>query len=165
MSKQYRDIYASVFLLLVSIVMFIASYYIQQMTVTAIGADFAPKLVAGGIFVLSLILLATSVRKAKQPAEAVEGPEEEEEAGEQGPVKPLSVAVTALLLIGYIALMPVFGFLIMTAVYLFFQMYVLAEKAQRKVTLFIIISVVSSGTIYYCFKSIFYLRLPSGILG
>lgn len=165
MSKQYRDIYASVFLLLVSIVMFIASYYIQQMTVTAIGADFAPKLVAGGIFVLSLILLVTSVRKAKQPAEAAGGPEEEEEVGEQGSVKPLSVAVTALLLIGYIAFMPVVGFLIMTAVYLFFQMYVLAEKAQRKVTLFIMISVVSSGAIYYCFKSIFYLRLPSGILG
>ncbi|MFC0559418.1 tripartite tricarboxylate transporter TctB family protein [Halalkalibacter alkalisediminis] len=168
MLKQYKDIYASVFLLIVSIIMFIATYSIQKMTVTNIGADFAPRLLAVGIFVLSLILLTNSIKQVRNPQTAVILDEEEEEEEEQNlkeSISKLSVVGTIALLIGYVALIPSIGFLIMTAIYLFLQMYLLAERAHRNITLFLIISVVSSGIIYYCFKSIFYLRLPAGILG
>lgn len=166
MVKSYKDIYASVFLIAVSVVMFIATYSIQKLTVSNIGADFAPRLVAIGIFILSLFLLFNSIKQLKNPQNvvAVDEKEEEEERGSQ-PISKLSVVGTLGLLIGYVGFMPLIGFPIMTAIYLFLQMYLLAEKAHRNITLFLIISVVSSGLIYYCFKSIFHLRLPSGILG
>jgi hypothetical protein len=166
MLNHRKDLYASIFLLIVSIIMFTATFYIQALTVSNIGADFAPRLVAIGIFVLSLILLVNSIRKLKNPqAVVVVEEEEEEEEEEDQPISKKSVAATIALLIGYVALIPILGFLITTAVYLFLQMYVLAEKAQRNIVLFVITSIVSSGVIYYCFKSIFHLRLPAGILG
>ncbi|RKL65456.1 hypothetical protein CR203_20480 [Salipaludibacillus neizhouensis] len=165
MVKKYKDIYASVFLLVVSVIMFIATFSIQKLTVSKIGADFAPKLVAIGIFILSLILLINTIKQVKNPqAVVVDNEDDDDEKGNQ-PISKLSVLGTLGLLIGYVALMPLIGFPIMTAIYLFLQMYLLAEKAHRNITLFLIISVVSSGVIYYCFKSIFHLRLPSGILG
>ncbi|MGJ9384114.1 tripartite tricarboxylate transporter TctB family protein [Salipaludibacillus sp. CF4.18] len=165
MVKEYKDIYASVFLLVVSVIMFIATFSIQKLTVSKIGADFAPKLVAIGIFILSLILLFNTIKQVKNPqAIVVDDEDDDDEKGNQ-PISKLSVLGTLGLLIGYVALMPLIGFPIMTAIYLFLQMYLLAEKAHRNITLFLIISVVSSGIIYYCFKTIFHLRLPSGILG
>lgn len=166
MIQRNHDAFASVFLLAVSVLMFIATYNIQQMTVSAIGADFAPRLVAGGLFILSFIMLITSIRKQKNPAaQAEEESDEDTEADQSVPISKKSVLLTIGLLIGYVALIPIIGFLLMTVVYLFLQMYILAEKSQRRIVLFLVISVISSGVIYYCFKNIFYLRLPAGILG
>ena len=166
MVKQKKDLYASLFLLIVSIVMFIATYSIQALTVSNIGADFAPRLVAIAIFALSLILLYNSIKQLKNPHMAVSIEEDEDEEEDTNkPMSKKSVIATVALLVGYVALIPMIGFLLMTAVYLFLQMYLLAEKAQRNLVLFLVVSVVSSGVIYYCFKTIFHLRLPAGILG
>ncbi|MDV2682877.1 tripartite tricarboxylate transporter TctB family protein [Alkalihalophilus lindianensis] len=166
MLKLSNDGVASVFLLAISVLMFVATYSIQQMTVSNIGADFAPRLVAVGLFILSVILLITSIRKQKNPKATLEEEvEEDEEIDASQPISKKSVLLTTGLLIGYVALIPIIGFLLMTAIYLFLQMYVLAEKSHRNIVLFLVVSIVSSGLIYYCFKSIFYLRLPAGILG
>jgi putative tricarboxylic transport membrane protein len=68
-------------------------------------------------------------------------------------------------LVLYIALLPIIGFLITTVVYLFAQMYLLADKKERKIPLFLVTSVVTSVFVYFVFKSVFFLMLPAGILG
>lgn len=166
MLNLYKDIYASVFLLITSSIMFVATFSIKKLTISKIGADFAPRLVAIGIFILSIILLINAIRLLKNPQTAVvveAGDEEEDDSKE--PISKQTLVGTLVLLIGYVALIPSVGFLIMTAVYLFLQMYLLAEQAHKNIILFLVISVLSSGIIYYVFKIVFYLRLPTGILG
>ncbi|WP_179298694.1 tripartite tricarboxylate transporter TctB family protein [Evansella halocellulosilytica] len=165
MFKQYKDTYSSTFLLILSFIMFVATFYFQRLTVSNVGAEFVPRLVAIGIFFLSVLLLINAIRRVRNPDKHPDIEEEDDQEKNDTPASPLSVVTTIGLLIGYLILMPTVGFLIMTTIYLFFQMYLLAAKAQRNVALFLIVSVISSSAIYYCFKSIFYLRLPSGILG
>ncbi|WP_202080881.1 tripartite tricarboxylate transporter TctB family protein [Caldalkalibacillus salinus] len=172
---KYQDVVASISLLLFSIVLFSATFHIQQLTVSEIGADFVPRLVSIGIFILSLILLIQTLKKP----EANEGHKVNDYHQETTPVgekadedttsdtqgSPWSVVPTLVLLLGYVYLLPYVGFLIMTTVYLFLQMLVMAEKTQRRLPLFLMTSIIASVSIYYCFKSVFHLRLPSGILG
>ena len=167
MARINKDIFASVFFIFFSITMFFASNSIIKLTVSRIGADFAPKLVAVGIFILGIFYLITSIKKQKQMNNLADTKTSEKESSteEKKKISPLSVLLTVGLLVLYVVLMPTIGFLITTAVYLFFQMYLLAAKVERKIPLFVIISVVTSVTVYYLFKSVFYLMLPAGILG
>ncbi|MFD2212654.1 tripartite tricarboxylate transporter TctB family protein [Metabacillus endolithicus] len=168
MTRINKDIYASVFFIVFSIVMFIASNSIIKLTVSRLGADFAPKLVAVGIFILSIFYLITSLKKQKQDNNQAVSKKTEEEKGstnEKKKISPLSVLLTVGLLVLYVVLMPTIGFLITTVVYLFFQMYFLAAKSERRIPLFVGISIVTSVSVYYLFKSVFYLMLPAGILG
>jgi hypothetical protein len=166
MLRISKDLYASAFLMVVSIVMYIASNSIKKLTVSKIGADFAPKLVAIGMLILSIFYLIHSIKqlkvsRTKSETEVEDG--DTEEAKKK--LSPLSVLATIGLLFLYVGLLPYIGFLIATAVYLFLQMYLLAEKTERKIPMFVGISIVSSVFIYFIFKSVFYLMLPAGILG
>jgi putative tricarboxylic transport membrane protein len=164
MIRLSKDVYASAFLILASIVMYIASNSIKKLTVSKIGADFAPKLVAIAILILSILYLINSIKQLKSP-KAEAAVEENTEVAEKKKVSPLSVLATVGLLFLYIALLPYIGFLITTAIYLFAQMYLLAEKKQRKIWLFLVVSIITSVFVYFIFKSVFYLQLPAGILG
>ena len=76
----------------------------------------------------------------------------------------LPVIVSLGLLIAYIAFMEMLGFVIMTAVYLCGQMFILATPEHRKPVLFVVISVVSALAIYYTFVEVFQLMLPENRL-
>ncbi|MGM0853438.1 MAG: tripartite tricarboxylate transporter TctB family protein [Bacillota bacterium] len=168
MIRLNKDLFASVFLMIFSAVMYAASNSIKKLTVSKIGADFAPKLVAIGIFILSIFYLINSVKQLKgssgvKPMEMETGAKKDQEGKKK--VSPLSVIATIGLLVLYIALLPIIGFLITTVVYLFAQMYLLADKKERKIPLFLVTSVVTSVFVYFVFKSVFFLMLPAGILG
>lgn len=168
MARINKDIFASAFFMLFSIVMYVASNSIIKLTVSKVGADFVPKLVAVTIFILSLIYLINSIKQqvlSKKELTSKPSTEEENITKEQKKISPLSVLSTVSLLFLYVALLPYIGFLITTSVYLFIQMFILAAKSERRIPLFAGISIVSSVLIYYIFKSVFYLMLPTGILG
>jgi putative tricarboxylic transport membrane protein len=168
MIRVNKDIVASAFLILFSAVMYAASNNIMKLTVSKVGADFAPKLVAIGIFILSVFYLINSIKQLKGSNGGETGGLEQEDDGDQKEKKKislLSVFATVGLLILYVALLPIIGFLITTVVYLFAQMYLLADKQERKIPIFIVTSVVTSVVVYFIFKSIFFLMLPAGILG
>jgi putative tricarboxylic transport membrane protein len=168
MIRINKDIVASAFLILLSAVMFAASNNIMKLTVSKVGADFAPKLVAIGIFILSVFYLINSIKQLKSSnGEAAEELEQgaDVDKTEKKKISPMSVLATIGLLILYVALLPTIGFLITTVVYLFLQMYLLADKKERKIPLFLVTSVVTSVFVYFIFKSVFYLMLPAGILG
>jgi putative tricarboxylic transport membrane protein len=168
MIRLNKDLFASAFLILISVVMYAASNSIKKLTVSKIGADFAPKLVAIAIFILSIFYLINSVKQLKGSTteKAIEmdtGAKKDQEGKKK--VSPLSVIGTMGLLGLYITLLPIIGFLITTVVYLFAQMYLLADKKERKIPLFLVTSVITSVFVYFIFKSVFFLMLPAGILG
>lgn len=168
MARLNKDIFASAFFIVFSIVMYIASNSIIKLTVSKIGADFVPKLVAIGMLILSVFYLIQAIKqqvRVNREGNTNAPTETDIDGKEKKKISPLSVLATVGLLVLYIALLPFIGFLITTTVYLFFQMYLLADKTERRIPLFVIISVVTSIFIYFIFKYVFYLMLPSGILG
>jgi putative tricarboxylic transport membrane protein len=61
--------------------------------------------------------------------------------------------------------LPYLGFLIMTTVYLFFQMSIMCAREKRKPVMFVVISAIASVVVYFTFVKVFSLMLPAGILG
>lgn len=169
MARINKDIYASAFCIVFSIVMYVASNSIIKLTVSRVGADFVPKLVAIGMLILSVIYLFNSIKQQisskSEIASQISKEEENSTEEKKKKINPLSVLATVSLLFLYVVLLPHIGFLITTTLYLFVQMYILAAKSERRIPLFAGISIVSSVFIYFIFKSVFYLMLPAGILG
>ncbi|MBZ4646213.1 MAG: hypothetical protein JG777_1702 [Clostridia bacterium] len=161
MIKKYGDIISGSFLFVVAAVIFISSFSIKKITVSRIGAAFVPQLVGIFLAILSVVIIIGAIRQLKSGEQT----NTKETAGEEGQINHISVIATFVLIALYIALLDKVGFLIMTAVYLFAQFYVLANKAERKIPLFAAVAVAASAVIYYTFVYGFQLMLPAGILG
>ncbi|MDK2799542.1 MAG: hypothetical protein PWQ70_1161 [Clostridiales bacterium] len=162
MLKKYKDIYSGIFMLLLAALIFIGSFSIKMLTVSRIGAAFVPQLIAILMAMLSISVIINGIKRIKV-VEVLQNVEEEKK--EEVPVRTFSVAATIGLLLVYVSLLEKVGFMIMTAIYLFFQIYVLADKSQRKLPLFAVIAIVVSVGVYYLFVNAFDLMLPAGILG
>jgi putative tricarboxylic transport membrane protein len=77
-----------------------------------------------------------------------------------------TVSLTALLLLAYVALLEAAGFVIASALYLFFQILLLIPlRLKKNIPLIATISVVGSIFIYCVFRFGFDLMLPTSFLG
>jgi putative tricarboxylic transport membrane protein len=72
---------------------------------------------------------------------------------------------TFFLLIVYVVLLGSVGFLIMTALYIFLQSWIITPKPKRRPVKLAIIAGISSALIYSAFVFGLNLMLPAGILG
>ncbi|WP_051302453.1 tripartite tricarboxylate transporter TctB family protein [Salibacterium aidingense] len=172
---KIKDLIAAVLLLILSIAMYLMTFNFERLTVSQIGPDFAPRLTAGGIFVLSLVLLFQTLldwkrAKKENSGKVTEGHAEQEQAEVVEEDTPKveryrNVALTTGLILLYIYLMPKLGFLITTTVYLFVQFCLLGQKKTWNFLLFTFLSVTTAVVVYYVFRFGFELRLPDGILG
>jgi len=162
MVKKYGDIYASLFLMISAVVLYISTFSIKMLTVSKIGSAFAPQLVAIGIFIFSGILLRNSLKELKNK-DTKENSNAQE--GDNPQINYACLLGSVALMIVYLLLLNSVGFLIMTTGYIVLQISLLADKSERNILKFFIIAVISSVAIYYIFRSIFHVMLPSGILG
>lgn len=79
-----------------------------------------------------------------------------------------SVVLTFVLLIGYVGLLELVGFVIMSSIFIFLMTMWLLPKDQRnkkQLILTAIIAVVFASCVYLLFVKGFALTLPAGILG
>jgi putative tricarboxylic transport membrane protein len=161
MIKKYGDIISGTAILIFSMVVYINTFSFKMITISKVGSDFMPKLVAVFLAVLSSSLILNGVKEAKRQtaAGAIE------DTTKKDVLDKYSVIVSFIVIAVYIAFLESVGFIIMTAVYLFAQMLVLTPKSQRKLVLFAILSVLISISIYASFVYGFQLLLPTGILG
>ena len=148
------DFGVGVFFLVFCIVYFVLAAQLPPSKIMDVGPDFMPKLYACIGALLSIGLIAGSFR----PKAAEEGGEAEQKSEYD------HVLLSFLLLIAYVMLLDLVGFLLMTALYLFFQMLVLAPKEKRKPALFAIIAVICAVTVFFVFRRAFEIQLPLGIL-
>ncbi|TWT06519.1 tripartite tricarboxylate transporter TctB family protein [Planococcus sp. CPCC 101016] len=171
MVAKHEDVFSGAFLLVVSVIIFITSFSFEALTTSLVGPAFMPQIIAIIMAIFSVIITVSGFKKSKSATEKTTTPEEvkEEELQEELIVtekksyKP--VLISLALMIGYVALLSYVGFLIMTIVYIFLQMLLLSHITHRKVWLFLLISVVTSAAIYYLFRNVFYVMLPTGIIG
>lgn len=168
MVAKYGDVFSGLFLLIVSVIIFFTAFSFEALTTSRVGPAFMPQIIAIIMAVFSIIIAVNGFKKSKAAneendvVEPVKDKEEELIVTEKKSYKP--VLITLVLMIAYIALLPYIGFLIMTAVYMFLQMLVLSHITNRKIWLFLLISVVTSAAIYYLFRNVFYVMLPTGII-
>lgn len=182
MAKKHRDIFTGLFFLAFSVVMYISTFNIVGLTDVQLGADFMPKLTSIAIAITSIGLIVNGFRKGTETAATAEMIENKEntyesigeesrsmkEVGTKDSKKKLgyiSLIFTVILMIGYLILLPILGFLIASILYLFLQMMLFSDWRSKKIPLYLMISIVTSAFIYYVFRNLFYVMLPSGILG
>ena len=160
------DMISSLVLIAVTIILFVATFSFRQMTVSNVGPDFLPRIVAITLFILSISLLIKATlewRKERniQTAEKIEGAPQKENNMK---IYQL-VIISLILMVFYLIVMPFLGFLIATTIYLSIQIYLMAPADKRSLVKIGLVSVLSSALIYFVFRNVFYLMLPSGILG
>lgn len=164
MTQKYSDVFSGIILLMIAVGMFVMTYSFEALTVSKVGPDFMPKIIALLIAVTSIFMIVSAFSKMKRESvKDTQIVDKEMDSTEEKSYK--AVIISVLLMVGYLVLMPYVGFLVMTAIYLFLQMLLLSDKSDKKIVLFLAISIVSSVVIYFIFRSIFYVMLPSGILG
>lgn len=157
MSKHDRDFWCGVVTLIFSVLLFIASFSVKQFVTEVLGPEFMPRLVAVVLFILSILLILTNISARKEG-----GPEYKEQ-----PIKTnLPLIMTIILLVLYALAIKPFGYPISTSIYLTLQMLLLTQWKfiKKQILLFVLISVVSAGTIYTLFYKIFYVFLPTGTI-
>ncbi|GGB38990.1 hypothetical protein GCM10011409_15650 [Lentibacillus populi] len=188
-----KDLIAAIALLIISIIIYTDTFNMKTLTVSQVGPDFAPRVVSIGIFILSLILLfqtlkdwimaaknvssakASYIKDAKE-MESNKGYENDNDVQDHVSATLIedkasrwlrykNVLITTVLIVLYILLMPIIGFLITTAVYLFIQFCLLGQRKYWNIPLFLILSILTSVIVYYVFRLGFEVMLPAGILG
>lgn len=162
MLKKYKDAAIGGVVILIALALFGASTTIQSLSLNLIKADFFPKMDAVLLGILGIILLIDGVKKAKRDP----GPAEAEQKGISEGTRCMIITL-ALIAVYVFCLEPV-GFFLSTAVYLVVQMLVLADDAHRRkkdLVLYVLLSLALSAGIYLLFTRVFYLMLPSGLLG
>ncbi|WP_340084308.1 tripartite tricarboxylate transporter TctB family protein [Siminovitchia sp. FSL H7-0308] len=163
--SRLRDLLSSMSFLLLSIILYIASTNMKRISDVGVGPDFAPKIVAIGMFILSFILLL-NVLKDVIKAKSNTTVEKNGKASSINFIKKYKNALYTIILISlYVIAMPAAGFLVSTIVYLFAQFCLLGERKNWHYPLFGTLSVTIAAAVYFLFKLGFELRLPSGILG
>lgn len=164
MIKKYEDLYSSIFFMGYAILVLILSLSIKKLDVSVVGSAFVPRLVAIGIFILSAKLLWDGIKKSKQ-ATQVSTDEETKDGESQESVNYASVLMTAALMVIYVALIGPLGFLLSTILYLILQIMLFTDRAHWKIPLYVVIAILTSGSIYYIFRMVLHVMLPEGIVG
>lgn len=160
---RYRDIITGTAAILISVVLYVLTFHLRDFAAVRLGPDFVPRLIAVVFGILGVILLVQGITNLRQ-FKKVEEEEGKAPAEDDGEIKH-AVMKSFLLFCLYISLLNLVGFIIMTSVYLFIQMILLAPASDRRYALFALVSVVTSVSAYYLFVAYFRIMIPAGILG
>ena len=120
-----------------------------------------PMLASGTMVIASLCILIQSFR---QPDESLSENLRSEEKILQGffqSILPLQLVIVVLLISGYVVAMPLLGFLLSSAIFLFLSFSYLWRKSLGISLLLTLFSVVS---VYLIFRKLFQVVLPQGTL-
>ena len=156
-----QDLFTGVLLLALSGALFWACLSIKDFGAIGVGSAFVPRLTAGLLLIVGLVLMTAGWR-ARGTSVAAPTPEA------NGPKVfggfP-AVAISVVLMVGYLALLEPLGYLLASALYGFLQTLVLIKDAKRSFLLFAVIAACSAALFFYVFVQLFDISLPAGVLG
>ncbi|OKL37872.1 tripartite tricarboxylate transporter TctB family protein [Domibacillus mangrovi] len=148
MKKEVSDISTGIVLLLLSIIGYVFSMDLADPNSTIkYGPDFFPKLILSLLAISSLFLIVNAIRRYKKSTETLDVDKK----------VVLSVLAFIVILIGYITLFFMTGFIISTIVFLLIGQWVFNI---RKIPLLIATTVVIPVALYFLFSTFFKIPLP-----
>ena len=153
--------------LILGIVMLLFSgfylFYAQQiktrpkLTPSYASAKIMPILLGALLAVLSVVCIIQGIRQMKANKK-----EENGKKMDKGDL--MAVVFTFAVIIGYILIMPLLGFILSTVLYLFLQMLILAPAEKRNYALFAIVAVVFTAIVFVAFRVGLQQLLPRGVI-
>lgn len=156
--NQYADIISGLFVILFSVSMFAGAGMIQQRGAGGgIGPRTMPQIIAALLAIVGVSILISGMKKLKTGAH-------------QGGSFPEHwadfriVIFTLGLLFAYVAVLTKLGFLIATAIYLFIQLCLFENEWKQRIGRNILVAVITSAGIYFLFRNVFSLMLPTGTI-
>jgi putative tricarboxylic transport membrane protein len=153
--KNLKNFLIGLFLLIIGFVLFISAQTIKAGGEMGQGADFMPKLMSGMLGICGiLVIIVEGFIKGK--VKRISLPSKQQLIG---------FLSAFMLLFFYIILLSSVGFLIMTALYIFLQSWLITPKTKRNLIKQTLIAVISSTVVYFIFVFGLNLMLPAGILG
>ncbi|WHH61018.1 tripartite tricarboxylate transporter TctB family protein [Petroclostridium sp. X23] len=147
-----RDTVLSIFFLLIGFfIWFAIPYQIEDTGITVMGPRFFPKVLSIMLVVVSGLFLVQNILAGKKQGK------EKEDKGEIKDIKSeLNVLILFALMIAYVYLMPIWGFIISTIVVIGAVVYFLGTRKWYMYLIFIAIVLL----VYYVFQELLYVQLP-----
>lgn len=152
-----RDFITGAVVLCIGIAFFCLTFSINESTVSGVGAEFMPRLIAAMFGIMGIIMMGMAMA---QKAVA-----KEDKKDKKAPDGYLLVTLNILLFFFYLYTLEDVGFLLTTPVYLFLQMWILSAPGEARPRRFAVVSVLTAIGSYYLFLKAFQVILPAGILG
>ena len=171
-----KELLVGVIFLIVGVAYFALAFTIPSYDAyggsSVVDSSFVPKVIGALMTVLSVLQLVFSLRAGKNPPPAKPTEEDgtfkvedwDDDAANRNADTKALIAIFAILIV-YMALMSVLGFLISSALFLFATMMLLTPKQKRKLPVIVILSVIVAIGVYYLFVYGLDMVLPAGILG
>lgn len=144
--KQVNMLF-TIFIIVVFTIVLVMSFSLSET------AGSVPRLISIIGILLSIISLITDYKKSKGKAEIKDAASDEN--------KGVSFIKCLGFVIAYLAAMVLLGFLVSTALMLFLMTILLKYKRYKTSAIF---SAVTTAVLYFSFKYLFYVQLPTGIL-
>ncbi len=150
--KRYSELILGVLILLLGIFYYFLTSNLPSKEI--IDSRFIPYILSGFLFVLSIIQINRGIKFIKYEIE-----DEEKVTGDY-----LTFIKSLVAIILYIGMLNILGFIIATIIFLFFQFTILTpNRLKSNYLLYVIVSIVTSLTVYYLFRYGLNLVLPRGI--
>ena len=159
---RVKDVITGIVSLVLFLLFFGFSFTIEVKTVGgSISSRTIPQFVSSCVIIVSLILILKNLfpyLKAQKSGEQQEPVYTDRKRWGQ-------LAISVVLMVGYILLMRTFGFMLTSAVYLFLQMLAILEnRSKKRVILIAIIAVLVPVILYIPFRYGFQLMIPVGTI-
>lgn len=162
MNIAKKNVYSGIFFFLFSVFLYAESYNMSVSKADPIGPQMFPRVVALCIALLAVWQIIKNCRDQKLAAVDSESTENRKKLN-------IPILLTIALLIAYPLLLESVGFIILTSIYLFCQIFLLLPKGsirnKREVITAAAVSVLFSLLLYFLFNKVFQIILPAGILG
>lgn len=163
--RRYRTSIFAVVMLIFFALVILFTKDIQRLVVnTTVDARFWPKVVGIGGCILSVLLFVQGMIEGRALSNRERAGLAEKPARSKGLFKgdSLRTLLTLLLMAGYIAGLQLFGFIVMTLVYLFLQFLLLSDPKNRRVLRLAVVTVLFTAAVYLLFHYVFQMMLPTG---
>lgn len=159
--KKCKDLILGIVMLAFSAFYLIFAQQIKtrpKLTPGYASARIMPTLLGVLLAILSVVCIIQGVRRLKAPDDEG-GSVKKKDRGDL-----MAVVFTFAVIIGYILVMPLLGFILSTVIYLFLQMLILAPAEKRNYVLFAIVAVVFTALVFVAFRVGLQQLLPRGVI-
>jgi len=157
--KKYRELLFGVFILAFMIFYFVMTLQLKQ-TPGKIGATTVPYILCAGMLILGVLQVLEGVRAMR--LFSAEGEQRQDAQHETG---GKALLITVSLIVLYLAMFRMLGFILATFLYLTAQFCVLTPAGQKpKYLLYVVIAAAAAVLIYMGFRYGLNLMLPRGLL-
>ncbi|MFA6505014.1 MAG: tripartite tricarboxylate transporter TctB family protein [Treponemataceae bacterium] len=165
--SRNKDILTGSVSIALGLILFFLSFQVKDFASVSVGPEFLPRIAAVLFVVLGGVLSYQGLKATRLARTTVAAsPVVKKDAAEakyHGGMLP--VAYSLLVMGVYIALLKPVGFIITSALFIFFQIIILSKGLKRNYFLFVVVSALSSVIAYYLFVRVFQVMIPAGILG